>query len=69
MSKTWEAGARVRSGAAGGTYGWTGIVTTGRSSWMIPGRVYVRWDGNVLSSGYDADSEIVEGLIAAPPHP
>lgn len=64
MSRAWEAGARVRSGAAGATYGQTGTVTTGKYSWMRDGRVYVRWDGSVMSSGYRMDSEVAECLIA-----
>lgn len=56
-------GARVRSGAAGAMYGEMGVVTTGQRSWMKQGYVYIRWDGNVLSSGYPLESEVVERLV------
>lgn len=55
-------GKRVRSGAAGPTFNEIGTITTGRYTWMIPGKVYIRWDDNLLSSGYWEGSEVVECL-------
>lgn len=39
-----------------------GIVTTGRYGWTRDGRVYIRWDGNTLSTGYKRDSPTLDSI-------
>jgi hypothetical protein len=53
-------GKRVRSGAHGATYGMIGVITEPRGA--IPGRIYIHWEGNVLSNGYLPDSQVIECL-------
>lgn len=54
-------GDRVRSTLAGATFNRTGKVTIPRNA--LPGRFYIRWDGDVLSSGFPMDSPLVENLV------
>jgi hypothetical protein len=55
-------GKRVRCGAAGPNFNRIGVITTGKYGWMMPEKVYIRWDDDLLSSGYWLDSEVVECL-------
>jgi hypothetical protein len=56
MRSLIQKGQRVRSGAEGATYGLVGVITE------VSDKVRIRWEGNVLYSAYQMDSEVVQCL-------
>lgn len=57
----YREGDRVRSGAEGATYGQQGTIRIPKNA--EGGRLYIHWDGNVMSVGYRLNSAVYQGLI------
>jgi hypothetical protein len=58
----FQPGQRVESTVAGDTFGRFGTV----NKQQAPDRVYVRWDGNILATGYRLDGRVAQGLRVHP---